>query len=594
MDPDGDGIVLNDPDSVAGAKQMYSKILLDMFAIDEPCAQRVIDMWKQGLSVTRQLRNGRPYISLEEYIPYRTWDTAARLVHSKAESMLIVLTNIRFVLAMMLFGAGIAMTDEEFADIEDVAFPAYAALGLANDYFSFDREYAEREESSADAKKEPLVNAVWLCMEWSNMDVAQAKELVRTKILFCETEYLSRKSAFLSKNPGSEKFRLCFDGISYIVSGNIIWSLTCPRYNPERRYDANAGVETQFLGLEMPSVEQVRAACLETKRRKDSGTHFDELEPTKHGQPATKQDNILSSRVVTAPFEYCAHGSSKETRSSLIDALNVWIRAPFGSTKTIKAITTTLHTASLLLDDIEDQSPLRRGKPAAHTIFGTPSTINSANFAILEATEQASGLGIQSLTVYFNSLRKLFIGQSHDLFWTKHNTRPSPDEYLTMVDGKTGGLFQLSNSLLICNANPKISPTQQEELQALVTLIGRFYQIRDDLKNLTSAEYAGQKGACEDLDEGKFSYPLILALAAQEDSEESTLRSAFAMRSRGGKVSPEMKRLVLDEMRACGALDRTEIVIDGLRAEIEGQVGKVEGLFGRENWVLRLLLFKLR
>lgn len=127
---------------------------------------------------------------------------------------------------------------------------------------------------------------------------------------------------------------------------------------------------------------------------------------------------------MTAPFEYCAKGSSKETRNLLIDALNVWINAPLNTTKTIKSVTTTLHTASLLLDDIEDQSTLRRGKPAAHTIFGVPSTINSANFAILDATEQASRLGPESLTVYFAFLRKLFIGQSYELFWTKQNAPP--------------------------------------------------------------------------------------------------------------------------------------------------------------------------
>lgn len=222
-----------------------------------------------------------------------------------------------------------------------------------------------------------------------------------------------------------------------------------------------------------------------------------------------------------------------------------------------------------------------------------PSTINSANFAILEATEEASRLGAESLKIYFGSLRSLFIGQSYDLFWTKHNVSPSTDEYLAMVDGKTGGLFQLSNSLLACNVSRKLSSSQQEELQNLVTLMGQLYQIRDDYINLTSAEYANQKGSCRDLDEGKFSYPIIQALASQ-DAEESMLRSLFAIRSKGGKISPEMKQLALDEMRECGALDKTKLVIKDLQAEISGQLAKVEDLFGQENFVLRLLLHKLR
>ena len=506
----------------------------------------------------------------------------------------------------MLFGVGVAMTDEEFTKIEDLAYPAYAALGLTNDCFSFDREYADREAAPSGLEERPMTNAVWLCMQWSDVDIAQAKEMVRKKALAYEDEYASRKSSFLLGNPDSSKFRLCLDGLSQILIGATVWSLSCPRYHPERRYDANAGVETQFLDKDTtPLAKDLRRACLEAKYRKakyrkDSGTHIDEFELTRQSRPADKHEQsakmqpaLLSSKVVTAPFEYCAKGSSKGTRNALIDALNVWIQAPFNSTKTIKSITTALHTASLLLDDAEDQSPFRGGKPAAHTVFGVPSTINSANFAILEATKQASQLGTESLNVYFNSLRSFFVGQSYDLFWTKHNACPSTDEYLAMADGKTGGLFHLFNSLLICASNHKAPSSHRKELETLVTLIGRLHQIRDDFINLTSAEPASQKASCEDLDEGKFSYPVIQALASQDD-EESVLRSVFAIRSKGGKISPGMKQLALDEMRECGALDKTKRAIEDLRVEIDGQVGKVEGLFGQENWVLRLLLHQLR
>jgi ophiobolin F synthase len=504
----------------------------------------------------------------------------------------------------MLFGIGVAVTDVEFAQIEDVAFPAHAAIGLTRDYFSFDREFAERTSDT-----EPMTNAVWVCMMCSGVGISHAKWLVRTKILSYEDEFLSRKSAFLSKNPASDKFRLCLDGISQMVIGNVVWSLKCPRYYPDHRYDANAGVENQFLGLEMPAVEDLRTACPELESRRDSGTNCDEDESTtheqsatdcdedestKHEEPATKQGSILSSKVVTAPIEYYEKDSSKETMGWLLDALNVWIQAPHNPTNTIKSILKSLRTASLLLDDIEDQSPLRRGKPAAHIVFGVPSTLNSANYAILEATEQASRLGSESLTIYFDFLRQLFVGQGYELFWTKHNAAPSTDEYLAMVDGKTGALFQLFSSLLICNTNPKPPSSHQKELDTLVTLLGRLYQIRDDLQNLVSAEYARGKGSCEDLDEGKFSYPVIQALAAQ-DGADSALRNLYAIRARGGgKLSPEMKQLVLDEMRECGALDKTEDAIKGLQVEIDGQVGKVEGLFGQENWVLRLLLHKLK
>jgi hypothetical protein len=80
MDPDGDGIVIDEPGTVIGAKQMYSKIAIDLFAIDESCGQRVIDMWKADVSAIIRMKNHRPYSSLEEYIPFRIRDVASRLV----------------------------------------------------------------------------------------------------------------------------------------------------------------------------------------------------------------------------------------------------------------------------------------------------------------------------------------------------------------------------------------------------------------------------------------------------------------------------------------------------------------------------------
>jgi hypothetical protein len=80
MEADSDGLVIDEPGSVVGAKQMYSKILLELFAIDEPCGQRIVDTWKDNLSATHSLKNDRPYTSLEEYVPFRIQDVASRFV----------------------------------------------------------------------------------------------------------------------------------------------------------------------------------------------------------------------------------------------------------------------------------------------------------------------------------------------------------------------------------------------------------------------------------------------------------------------------------------------------------------------------------
>jgi ophiobolin F synthase len=86
------------------------------------------------------------------------------------------------------------------------------------------------------------------------------------------------------------------------------------------------------------------------------------------------------------------------------------------------------------LDDIEDSSPLQRGQPAAHTIFGSPQTINCANYLLVDAMQEVCKLeDPQCTAILLEELRNLFIGQSYDLHWTRQGECPSEEEYLEMV-----------------------------------------------------------------------------------------------------------------------------------------------------------------
>jgi len=75
---------------------------------------------------------------------------------------------------MLLFGMGMTLTEEEDHQLEPVRKPCYAALSLANDFFSFDREYAEFKNTDT---TQTLTNAVWLHMQWYNTDVHEAKRM---------------------------------------------------------------------------------------------------------------------------------------------------------------------------------------------------------------------------------------------------------------------------------------------------------------------------------------------------------------------------------------------------------------------------------
>ena len=139
------------------------------------------------------------------------------------------------------------------------------------------------------------------------------------------------------------------------------------------------------------------------------------------------------------------------------------------------------------------------------------------------------------IAIVLEETEQLFIGQSWDLYWTFHFTLPSHDDYLAMVDAKTGGLLRMLLRSMACAAPPPslLTPTEGGQTQpssttstsaldVLARTLGRFFQIRGDYKTLTSADVWAKKGFAEDLDEGKFSYPLIAAVAADHHARTAS------------------------------------------------------------------------
>jgi len=153
--------------------------------------------------------------------------------------------------------------------------------------------------------------------------------------------------------------------------------------------------------------------------------------------------------ILVGPFEYLDGHPGKDIRKMLIEAFNEWLEVPPESIDIITKVVGMLHTASLLVDDIEDSSTLRRGLPVAHSIFGTAQTINSANYVYFLALQELQKLNNpKAITIYTEELLNLHRGQGMDLFWRDTLTCPTEDDYLQMVGNKTGGLFRLAVKLM--------------------------------------------------------------------------------------------------------------------------------------------------
>ncbi|KAF1963155.1 geranylgeranyl diphosphate synthase 3 [Byssothecium circinans] len=301
----------------------------------------------------------------------------------------------------------------------------------------------------------------------------------------------------------------------------------------------------------------------------------------------------MTDKLILEPYRYLSSLPGKGIRNITIDAFNVWVQVPDAPINIIKSAIDMLHSSSLMLDDLEDGSPLRRGKPSTHVVFGNATTINSATFMFINVIEVLRVLECPAaINLYTEEMRHLFIGQSYDCYWTNTVACPTVSEYIQMIDGKTGGLFRLSVGLLVSCSTLSITEAQKASLKHLCCLFGRYFQIRDDYQNLASPDYASQKGFCEDLDEGKYSLPLLFTLADTTDA--ILLRSLLQQRKCNGGLSFEQKMLVLDIITAADGLQNTLRVLRGIFDEIENEIARLEVAFGKDNAQLRRLLGLLR
>ncbi|RAL12848.1 terpenoid synthase, partial [Aspergillus homomorphus CBS 101889] len=232
---------------------------------------------------------------------------------------------------------------------------------------------------------------------------------------------------------------------------------------------------------------------------------------------------------LTAPSTYIETLPSKNLRSHLLDALNTWLHLPPTPLAALKELIRDLHNASLILDDIQDNSALRRGHAATHRVFGVAQCVNSATFMIVDTVRKLSevvqtaaageeaGLAAaadKAQTTLLSSLKDLFTGQSWELKWKAENHCPSRAEYLGMVDGKTGALFVLIVRLMFClyalsSGKMGVEGVLMGKCEGFMMLLGRYYQVRDDYRNLVDGRYTAQKGFCEDLEEKEFSFPVV-------------------------------------------------------------------------------------
>ncbi|KAG9001935.1 geranylgeranyl pyrophosphate synthetase [Tulasnella sp. JGI-2019a] len=286
-----------------------------------------------------------------------------------------------------------------------------------------------------------------------------------------------------------------------------------------------------------------------------------------------------SEATLMEPFAYISSVKGKDIRGQMIEAFNYWLHIPEEKLAVISRVVGMLHNASLLMDDVEDDSQLRRGIPVAHKIYGVPQTINTANYVYFLAYQELFKLRDKEQLdpdhlvpkqeldrMVTEELLNLHRGQGLDLFWRDSLTCPTEEEYIGMVNNKTGGLFRLAIKLMMASSRSDV------DYVPLVNLIGVYFQIRDDYMNLQSTQYTENKGFAEDLTEGKFSFPVVHSVRADHSNRQ--ILNVLSKRP----ATPTMKRYAINYMDDhTDSFRYTEGVMTRLDKQARDEVARLGG-----------------
>ena len=216
---------------------------------------------------------------------------------------------------------------------------------------------------------------------------------------------------------------------------------------------------------------------------------------------------------------------------------------------TLAAVVEFIHTATLLHDDVVDESTLRRGRPTANESFGNPASVLVGDFLYSRAFQMMVEVGsMKVMQVLADATNIISEGEVQQLM-NMHDASLDESGYLRVIRSKTAKLFEASARLgaMLAGSAESIEHACAEYGQAL----GTAFQVIDDVLDYDGNAAEMGKNLGDDLREGKATLPLILAMQRGDGPQRKTVREAIET----GSVDKLAEIVAI--VRETGALDAT-------------------------------------
>ncbi len=257
----------------------------------------------------------------------------------------------------------------------------------------------------------------------------------------------------------------------------------------------------------------------------------------------------LSSDVplVGQVAEYIIGAGGKRVRPALLLLMCGALGCTDVRRHSLAAVVEFIHTATLLHDDVVDESTLRRGRDTANEVFGNAASVLVGDFLYSRAFQMMVEAGeMRIMQVLADATNVIAEGEVLQLM-NMHDASLDEDAYLRVIRAKTAKLFEASARLaaILAGANAELEARCADYGQAL----GAAFQVVDDVLDYEGSASELGKNLGDDLREGKVTLPIICTLRRCSADEAALIRSAIE------EGHTERVDDILQIVRTCGGLD---------------------------------------
>ncbi len=249
-------------------------------------------------------------------------------------------------------------------------------------------------------------------------------------------------------------------------------------------------------------------------------------------QPDMREvDQVINERLTTeVPLvrevaQYIISAGGKRLRPALLLLVCGAIGSQHPMRHTLAAVIEFIHTATLLHDDVVDESTMRRGKATANERFGNAASVLVGDFLYSRAFQMMVDVdNMRVMQVLSDATNVIAEGEVLQLV-SMHDASVDEAAYLRVIRSKTAKLFEASARLgpILGGADARTEALCAQYGQAL----GTAFQVIDDVLDYEGSADELGKNLGDDLREGKVTLPIICALRAGSDSQKALLRRAI-------------------------------------------------------------------